>query len=64
MTLTKKDYTIFDKFGFDIPPVGVKFLTEPPDTVERLEGNMALCEMLSKAQQGDAFFALKEGYRI
>ena len=57
MTLTKKHLHIFDKFDFDIPPVGVKFLAQRPDTVERLDENMALCEMLSKAQQGDAFFA-------
>jgi uncharacterized protein (DUF169 family) len=57
MTLTKEHLNIFDKFDFDIPPVGVKFLTKQPDTVERLDGNMALCEMLSKAQKGDAFFA-------
>ena len=57
MTLTKKHLHIFDKFDFDIPPVGVKFLTQRPDTVERLDENMALCEMLSKAQEGDAFFA-------
>jgi uncharacterized protein (DUF169 family) len=57
MTLTKKHLHIFDKFDFDIPPVGVKFLAQRPDTVARLEGNMALCEMLSKAQKGDAFFA-------
>ena len=29
MTLTKKHFNIFDKFDFDIPPVGVKFLTKP-----------------------------------
>jgi len=57
MTLTKKQLHIFDKFDFDIPPVGVKFMVQRPDTVERLQGNMALCEMLSKAQKGDAFFA-------
>ena len=57
MTLTKEHFNIFEKFDFDIPPVGVKFLTKQPDTVERLDRNMALCEMLSKAQQGDAFFA-------
>jgi uncharacterized protein (DUF169 family) len=57
MTLTKEHFNVFDKFDFDIPPVGVKFLTKQPDTVERLDGNMALCEMLSKAQKGDAFFA-------
>ena len=57
MTLTKKHLHIFEKFDFDIPPVGVKFLTEQPDTVERLDEKLALCEMLSKAQQGDSFFA-------
>jgi uncharacterized protein (DUF169 family) len=57
MTITKKHLHIFDKFDFDIPPVGVKFLTEQPDTVERLDEKLALCEMLSKAQQGDSFFA-------
>ena len=57
MTLTKEHFNVFDKFDFDIPPVGIKFLTKQPDTVERLDGNMALCEMLSKAQKGDAFFA-------
>jgi uncharacterized protein (DUF169 family) len=57
MTLTIKNLDIFDKFDFDIPPVGVKFVTKQPDTVERLDENMALCEMLGKAQQGNAFFA-------
>ena len=57
MTLTKKHLHIFEKFDFDIPPVGVKFLTEQPDTLERLDEKLALCEMLSKAQQGDSFFA-------
>ena len=57
MTLTKKHLHIFDKFDFDIPPVGVKFLAQRPDTVERLDENLALCDMLSKAQEGDAFFA-------
>jgi len=56
MTLTKKDLAILDKFDFDIRPVGVKFLVKRPDTVERLDKNMAFCEMLKRAQQGDAFF--------
>ena len=56
MTLTKKDLAILDKFDFDIRPVGVKFLVKRPDTVERLDKNMAFCEMLKMAQQGDAFF--------
>ena len=56
MTLTKKDVAILDKFDFDIRPVGVKFLVKRPDTVKRLDENMALCEMLKRAQEGSAFF--------
>ena len=56
MNLTKKDLAILDKFEFDIHPVGVKFLVKRPDMVERLGENMAFCEMLKRAQQGNAFY--------
>ena len=57
MILTKKNVAVLDKFDFDVSPVGVKFLTRQPDMVERMDDNMAFCEMLKKAQLGDAFFA-------
>jgi uncharacterized protein (DUF169 family) len=57
MILTQKELAILDKFTFDIPPVGVKFTAQQPDMVERLDGKMALCEMLNRAQEGNAFFA-------
>ena len=57
MMLTKDQTAILDKFDFDLPPVGVKFLAKPPDMVERLEEKMAFCEMLKAAQNGRAFFA-------
>jgi uncharacterized protein (DUF169 family) len=57
MTRTKKELAILDKFDFDVQPVGIKFLVKRPDTVERLGENMAFCEMLKRAQQGDAFYA-------
>lgn len=57
MTLTKKDFAILDKFEFDVQPIGVKFLVKRPDLVERLNENMALCEMLKRAQEGNAFYA-------
>ncbi len=57
MILTKEYVAILDKFDFEVPPVGVKFLSKRPDMVERLEEKMALCEMLKKAQGGSAFFA-------
>jgi len=62
MTLTKKDYAILDKFGFDVPPVGVKFLPKRPDTVARLDENMTFCQMLKKAQDGNAFYADDENH--
>jgi uncharacterized protein (DUF169 family) len=57
MTLSKDQTVILDKFDFDVPPVGVKFLARPPNMVARLDENMALCEMLKRAQEGKAFFA-------
>jgi len=58
-----KEYAaVLDKFDFDVPPVGVKFLAKPPDMVERIDENMALCEMLKAAQEGNAFFADAENH--
>ncbi len=62
MTLTKNDLAILDKFEFDVQPVGVKFLAKRPDRVERLKEHMALCEMLKRAQEGNAFFVDKENH--
>lgn len=62
MTLSKKDFAILDKFDFDVKPVGVKFLAKRPDLVERLNENMAFCEMLKRAQEGNIFFVDKENH--
>lgn len=62
MILSKNDFAILDKFGFDIPPVGVKFLPKRPDMVDRLNENMTLCEMLKKSQEGNAFYADAENH--
>lgn len=56
MTITKKNLQILDKFDFTVQPVGVKFFPKKPDMVPRLDGKMALCEMLKRAQEGQAFF--------
>jgi uncharacterized protein (DUF169 family) len=57
MNLTKEDFSILDKFAFDVSPVAVKFLADTPAKIERLAENMALCEMLKRAQEGNVFFA-------
>jgi uncharacterized protein (DUF169 family) len=62
MSLTKKDLAILDKFDFDVQPVGVKFLAKRPDMVERLNENMTLCEMLKRAQEGNAFYSDAENH--
>jgi uncharacterized protein (DUF169 family) len=62
MSLTKKDLAILDKFDFDVQPLGVKFLAKRPDLLERLNENLTLCEMLKRAQEGNAFFADKENH--
>jgi uncharacterized protein (DUF169 family) len=53
---------VFGRFEFEVQPVGVKFLTKKPDGVERLDENMALCEMLKKAQEGHTFFIDEENH--
>jgi uncharacterized protein (DUF169 family) len=62
MTLTKEDLAILDKFDFDIQPVGVMFSVKRPDRVDRLGEKMAFCEMLKRAQEGDAFYADAENH--
>jgi uncharacterized protein (DUF169 family) len=62
MTLTKEDLAILDKFEFDIQPVAVKFSVKRPDLVDRLDENMAFCEMLKKAQEGNVFYVDAENH--
>ncbi len=62
MTLPKTDLAILNKFEFNVPPVGVKFLAKRPEGIERLNENLALCEMLKRAQEGNPFFVDKENH--
>ncbi|MFP3974658.1 MAG: DUF169 domain-containing protein [Dehalococcoidia bacterium] len=55
------DLSIYRKFNFDKPPVGVKFLRVRPEGIERLDKQMALCEMMNEAQQrGKPFYIDKD----
>ncbi len=57
MALTTKDFAILERFKFDTRPVGIKYLSQPPEGIRHLEEQTALCEMLKKAQGGEAFYA-------
>ena len=56
MSSVQQDLSIFNKFNFELPLVGVKFLFNKPEGIERLNKNIALCEMLKEAQQRQSPF--------
>jgi uncharacterized protein (DUF169 family) len=62
MSLIQQDLSIFKKFNFDRPPVGVKFLPNKPDGLGRLDKILDFCEMLPEAQEGNAFYVNKENF--
>jgi uncharacterized protein (DUF169 family) len=53
-----QDLSIFDKFNFEKPPVGVKFLFFRPEGMKQLamDKNLSFCEMLTEAQQRETPF--------
>jgi uncharacterized protein (DUF169 family) len=62
MSSIQQDLSIFNKFNFDRPPVGVKFLPNKPDGIKRLDKILDFCEMLKEAQEGSPFYATKEDF--
>lgn len=45
------DLSIYERFAFENPPVGVKFLFEKPDGIERLDTKAAFCGMVAEAHK-------------
>lgn len=45
------DLSVFNKFDFEIKPIGIKFELTPPKGIERLNKKLALCEMFKEAQE-------------
>ena len=62
MTVSEADLALLNEFHFDVQPVGVKFLVERPEAVDRLAESMALCEMLKRAMEGHDFYADVENH--
>lgn len=55
------DMSIYEKFAFEKPAIGFKFLLKKPDGIEQLDKSMALCEMINEAQVRNApFYATKD----
>ena len=56
-----QDLSAFNKFDFEKPPVGMKFLFHKPQGIERIDKNLAFCEMVAEAQRrGTPFYFTKE----
>ena len=62
MSSIQQDLSIFKKFNFERPPVGVKFLPNKPDGIEKLDKILDFCEMLPEAQEGNAFYVTKDNF--
>jgi len=57
--------SIYGKFGFERPPIGIKFSFFPPEGIEPLQEakKLSLCEMLVEAQRADKPFYLDQSVR-
>lgn len=62
MKSTPRDYSIFDKFGFERKPVGVKFVPLKPEGFARLDKRLSFCEMFKEAQESDPFYVGREDF--
>jgi uncharacterized protein (DUF169 family) len=56
------EYAILEKFDFERPPVGVKFLPVRPAGLKKPDKPLDFCEMLVEAQNGKAFYVTKEDF--
>ena len=54
--------SIFDRFQFNIPPIGIKLLPTPPEDIPPINKKAALCEMIKFAQSGECFYAVAEDH--
>jgi uncharacterized protein (DUF169 family) len=55
------DLSIYKKFNFERPPIGIKYLPDKPEGVQPLDKQMAFCEMLKEAHQRPTpFYIAKE----
>jgi uncharacterized protein (DUF169 family) len=62
MSSIQQDLSIFKKFNFDRPPIGVKFLPAKPAGIKKLDKILDFCEMIPEAQGGKAFYVSKENF--
>ncbi len=62
MSELTQDLSIFKKFNFKMPPIGIKFLLFKPEGIGKLQENLSLCEMMRKAQESEPFYATVDNF--
>jgi uncharacterized protein (DUF169 family) len=62
MSSVQNELAVFKKFGFEIPPVGVKFLAAKPKGIKKLDKILDFCEMLVEAQEGKVFYVALDNF--
>lgn len=62
MNIIRKDYSIFEKFNFEHQPVGMKYLLNKPEGIEKLDKSMPICQMFREAQDRSPFYAAGENF--
>lgn len=62
MNKTNIDFSILDKFGFEISPIGIKLSVKRIDGIPRITKKMTLCEMIKWSQDGNVFYAETEDH--
>jgi uncharacterized protein (DUF169 family) len=56
------DLSILDRFEFAHKPVGIKYLLNKPEGLEKFDRNLAMCEMFRAAQDSPPFYAGKDNF--
>jgi len=61
MRALQTDLSIYKKFNFERPPVGIKYFFHKPEGIEQLDKELAFCEMLKEAhERNKPFYFAKE----
>ena len=60
---TELSNTIAKSLGLKSSPVAISFSTEPPEGLQRMSGEVRLCQMLDKVRlDGESFYTLSENH--
>lgn len=60
MDSLKDNYSVFERFNFERPPVAVNYSMIKPKGIARIDRSLHICEMIGEAHKGKPFYATKD----